>query len=238
MMEDISVLFSGGPDSTLAALYGLDMATRVHLLTFHHRLMSRTENHIGVVKELKETFGEQRIAYHEERIDSLFNKCYFTGILNRITKYRTFYIPWICGGCKMAMHASTIAYNRAHHIAITFDGAHEESAPYFPAQTETYIEVMKKLYQSYGMQYECPVYRVHGTDEKTEQYGLLSTPNTKREHVLFSTQHTCLVGLLIHAHARLYYRSLRGRNRMERIAGEFLQQMINDCRPFLPRIGE
>jgi len=234
MIKDISILFSGGPDSTLAALYALEKANRVHLLTFHHRLMSRTENHMGVVKELKEIFGEERIGYHEERIDSLFNKCYSTRMFKRIMKYRTFYIPWICGGCKMAMHASTIAYNKAHHILITFDGAHQESAPYFPAQTESYIEVMKKLYQSYGMQYECPIYHVNGTDEKTEQYGLLSTPNTKKERVFFSTQHTCLVGLLIHAHARLYYRPIRGKNRLRHIAGEFLEQMISDCRSFLP----
>ena len=45
---------------------------------------------------------------------------------------------------------------------------------------------------------------------------------TKKEHVYFSTQHSCYVGLVIHAHARLYYRPFRGRDRMRTLAGPFL----------------
>jgi len=234
MIKDISILFSGGPDSTLAALYALERADRVHLLTFHHRYMSSTEKHRKVVKELCVIFGDERIVEHVEHIDSLFKKFYFTKISKHITRYRTFYIPWICGACKMAMHAKTITYNRVHDISITYDGANLESAPYFPAQTENYIEVMKELHQSYGMQYECPVYHIWPTDEETEKYGLLSTKSTKKERVIFSTQHTCLIGYLIHAHSRLYYRPFRGKDRMRRLAGEFLGQMIKDCKPFLP----
>jgi len=236
MIKDISILFSGGPDSTLAALYALERANRVHLLTFHHRLMFRTENHKKVTKELRETFGDERIVDHEERIDMLFRNCYFTGMPKYIIRYRTLYIPWICGACKMAMHVKAIAYNRVHNISITYDGANIESAPYFPPQTENFIEVMKKLYQSYGMQYGCSVYNVGTTDKKVEKYGILSIKGTKKEHIFFSTQHTCFIGLLIHAHARLYYRPFRGKNRMRYLAEEFLRQMINDCKSVLPRV--
>jgi 7-cyano-7-deazaguanine synthase in queuosine biosynthesis len=234
MRKEISILFSGGPDSTLAVLYALERADRVHLLTFHHRYMSHTEKHRKVLTELRGIFGDQRIVEHLEHIDLLLKRFYFTGISKHIAKYRTFYIPWICGACKMAMHAKTIIYNRAHNISVTYDGANLESAPYFPAQTEDYIEVMKSLYQSHGMQYECPVYHTWATDVETEKYGMSSTKSTKRERVIFSTQHTCLIGYLIHAHSRLYYRPFRGKNRMRRLAGEFLGQMIEDCKSFLP----
>lgn len=234
MVKDISILFSGGPDSTLAALYALEQATRVHLITFHHFIMSRTENHKVVIEELRGVFGEERIVEHEERIDKLWKQCYFTEMTKHIARYRTFYIPWICGACKMAMHIKTISYNKAHQIYKTFDGANIESEPYFPPQSGNYIEVMKKLYKSYGMVYECPVYNATDTDNETEKYGLSSTKSTKKEHIFFSTQHSCHIGLLIHAHARLYYKPFRGKKRMACLAGEFLRQMINDCRHLLP----
>jgi len=233
VIKDISVLFSGGPDSTLAALYALEKANRVHLLTFQHRLMFWTEKPKRIIKELRNVFGKERIIEYDENIDNLFNTCYFTGMPRRIIRYRTFYIPWICGACKMAMHIKTLFYNSLHDISITYDGAHSESSLYFPAQTENYLEVMKELYQSYGMQYESPVYKVRATDKATEKYGILSTKNTKKEHVFYTTQFTCFIGLLVHVHARLYYRPFRGKDRMRYFAGEFLRQMIDDCKSFL-----
>lgn len=235
MRNAISILFSGGPDSTLAVLYALERADKVHLLTFHHALMQRTGNHRKVLEELRVVFGGDRVIAHEERIDSVFCRFYFAEMTRRITRYRTFYIPWICGACKMAMHVKAIAYNSMHRISVTYDGAHRESAPYFPPQTEEYIEVMKGLYQSHGMQYGCPVYDVEATDRQAREYGILSIEHTKKERVFFSTQHTCFIGLLLHAHARLYYRPFRGQHRMRRLAGAFLSRTIDDCIPFLPQ---
>lgn len=226
-MRQISILFSGGPDSTLAALYALERADRVHLLTFHHRLMSRVRNHRIVVEELRRRFGRERIVTYEEKIDALFNQCYFSGMQHEMARYRTFYVPWICGACKLAMHRRAIAYNRRRQILTVYDGANAESAPYFPAQTTEYIRVMREVYHSHGMEYECPVYDVVGTDKATEEFGMLSTRGTKGEHVYFSTQHSCHVGLLVHAHARLYYKPLRGRNRMKTLVGDFLGRMVD-----------
>jgi len=236
MIRDVSILFSGGPDSTLAALRALERSDRVHLHTFHHGLMGKIGKHRKVVKELKETFGDERILEHEEGIGTLFKKFYFTRMPRHMIRYRTFYIPWICGACKMAMHVKTIAYNLAHDITLVYDGAHVESSTYFPAQTETYIEVMKGLYRSYGMEYDCPIYHVGMTDKETEKYGITSTKDTKKEHIIFSTQHTCFVGLLIHAHSRLYYKPFRGKHRTRDMAGQFLRQMIDDCRLLLPKL--
>lgn len=236
-MADVSVLFSGGPDSTLAALRGLDEFSRVHLLTFHHRLMSRMGRHTVVTKELRRVYGSERVLEYGEDIDTLLKKCYFTGQSKLIARYRTFYVPWVCGACKMAMHLRAISYNMEHGVTTTYDGANIESAPYFPDQTQGYIEVMKEFYGLYGMRYECPVYYINGTDNRTEDYGILSTKKTKKEHVLFSTQHSCPVGLAVHLHARLWYVPFRGKERMCGLAGGFLTQMIGSCKSVLPEVG-
>jgi len=235
-MSDASILFSGGPDSTLAALYALEKFDRVHLLTYHHKLMYRTGRHITVVQEMRKIFGNDRIIGHEENIDPNYKICYFKDISKYIKKYRTYYIPWLCGACKMVMHFSTINYNRKFKISTTYDGANMESAPIFPAQTQEYISVIKDLYKSYKMEYECPIYEVTGTDKETEKFGLTTTKDTKKEHIFFSTQHSCFVGLLLHAHARFYYRPIRGRKRMSQISSIFLKEMIDNCRSLLPEV--
>ncbi len=230
-MKDISILFSGGPDSTLAALHALDECDRIHLLTYHHSLMSLMGKHNTVTQELQQKFGEDRVIAHEEEIGDLYKKTYWTQWSRRFPKYRTFYVPWMCGGCKLAMHWKTIQYNLKNEIGKTYDGASTESAPLFPAQTREYIDVMKTLYARYGMEYDAPIWAEGSTDEQCVQRGITSLKNTKKEHVVFSTQHSCMVGLAIHAHARFYYHPFHGRKRMSAIAGPFLREMIDLCCP-------
>jgi 7-cyano-7-deazaguanine synthase in queuosine biosynthesis len=225
-MSDVSVLFSGGPDSTLAVLRALEQADRVHLLTYHHGLMSRMGRHQAVTEELQERFGRERVVAHEEEIGSLYNALYRADWKKRLSRYRTFYVPWLCGACKLAMHCRTIDYNRQHGIETTFDGANKESSPLFPAQTREYITVMQEWYVRHGMHYDAPIFDEEQTDVQCEAQGMITMRETKKEHVYFSTQHSCYVGLVIHAHARLYYRPLRGKDRMRSIAGPFLTEAI------------
>jgi len=222
----ISVLFSGGPDSTLAALYALEKTEKVHLLTYHHKWMGKIGKHLKVVDELKRVFGDDRIILEEKQIDKPFIEYYTSNFFRKLPRYRTFFFPWLCGACKMAMHVETIKYNKKHNLSITYDGANVESSGLFPAQMKSYIDTMARFYQFHGMKYENPVYEVERTDIETEKYGLISTKNTKKEHVVFSTQHTCLIGLVIHAHGRLYYKPFRGKNRTEKLAGKFLQETL------------
>jgi 7-cyano-7-deazaguanine synthase in queuosine biosynthesis len=235
MINGISILFSGGADSTLAALIALERAEHIHLLTFHQSTMGKIGKHRKVVREMRQIFGEDRIRVHEENIDTLFKRFYTTGMTNRIFRYRTFYIPWICGACKLAMHIAAIRYNHTHNLRITYDGANFQSAPYFVDQTVPYIEVIKRLYQSYNMEYDCPVMNVVSSDRETTKYGLSITANTKRQHVIYTTQHTCLNGLLVHAHARLYYRLFRGKSRTGLLGAKFLMEVLDECKSLIPR---
>ena len=57
MLKGISILFSGGPDSTLAALIALERAEKVHLLTFHHNKMGKIGKHRLVVDEILRNEG-------------------------------------------------------------------------------------------------------------------------------------------------------------------------------------
>jgi 7-cyano-7-deazaguanine synthase in queuosine biosynthesis len=227
MINGISVLFSGGPDSTLAALIALERAEKVHLLTFHHNKMGKIGKHHLVVEEMRTLFGKERVIAYEADTNDLFNKFYLNDFLKKIARYRTFYIPWICGACKLAMYSLAIEYNLKNGIKALYDGANEESNPFFVDQTENYINIMKEFFKKeYGMVYDCPVYKFKDTDKETERYGLKTTKDTKKEHFVFSTQHTCLNGVLVHIHSRMYYRIFRGKKRMEKLGGQFLKETL------------
>ena len=235
MKNDISILFSGGPDSTLAALKALDKADTVHLLTFHHKKMGKIGKHRKTSEELKKIFGNERVKTYEGDINNFFNKFYINNFKKNIVKYRSFYIPWICGACKLSMHLCAIQYNLKNNIKITYDGANKESAPYFMDQTIPYINVIKEFYKNkYDMIYDCPVFVIIDTDKQTEKYGVNCLINTKKEHFIFSTQHTCLNGVLVHLHSRLYYRPFRGKKRTENLSAEFLKNTINNCINLFP----
>jgi hypothetical protein len=183
-----------------------------------------------VTEELRKRFGQERVVAHEGDTDALFHRFYTSAMPHRLARYRTFFIPWICGACKLAMHISAIRYNRDHGISTTYDGGNVESSPYFVDQMKPYIECMKEFYASLGMRYDCPVYDVAATDRETEKYGMTSTKDTKKEHIIFSTQHTCVNGLYVHAHARLYYRPFRGKHRTRDLGGRMLRELLDDCR--------
>lgn len=239
-MKEIAVLFSGGPDSTLAALYALQKANRVHLITYHHRLMSHDKLISGkpkssaVVQELTKNYGRSRIVVFNQDIWELFKKIYFHNIFIFLQNYGSYCIPWICGACKLAMHIKTIEYNLEHNIKITYDGANKESATVFPAQSTSYIETMQRLYKSFGMIYETPVYDMEGTDIKTEKFGMKSCKGTKQEHVFFSTQHSCVSGLLLHLHSRLYYKLMRKSSLFEELTSKVLSSKIDELKTLLP----
>lgn len=235
MENGISILFSGGPDSTLAALKALERAKTVHLLTFHNKRMKKVGKHRIVTEELKKIYGENRVIGFEEDSGKLFNTFYYEALRNKLGRYRTFSIPWICGACKLAMHSLAIKYNIENGIYTTYDGANYESNPYFVDQTKSYINVMKNFYGKYGMVYDCPVYDIKDTDKETEKYGLIKTKDTKAEHFVFSTQHTCMSGVYVHLHSRLYYHPFRGKKRAERLAEKFLSETLENFKTFFPK---
>jgi hypothetical protein len=86
------------------------------------------------------------------------------------------------------------------------------------------------------MEYDCPVYNIDNTDMESEKYGLMTIKDTKKEHFVFSTQHTCYNGIYVHIHSRLYYRLFRGKKRTEKLGGEFLKHIINKNKSLFPKI--
>jgi hypothetical protein len=222
----IAVLFSGGSDSTMAAVLAARRAESVHLISYSHPLMFFHEKIDINIPRLKEKFPETSFEVHRENVTRLYRRLYFRGFLRSLARRGTMLVPHLCGACKLAMHYATVAYCQAHGIANVYCGAHEESARVFPAQMESVIEDTQRMYARHGITYESPVYRGGRTDRTLHDLGLIDDPKMKDQHLFYTTQHTCPVGALVHVYSRLHQAGGRGRENYQRTAHAMVRELI------------
>ena len=106
-MKEIAVLYSGGTDSTCAAVLMLEQFECLHLLTYERFGLFHTENIGTNVKALREKFGEQRIKHIFINIDKLFKEVSYAKYWQTLINFG-FLMLTTCGLCKLAMHIRTV----------------------------------------------------------------------------------------------------------------------------------
>lgn len=222
----IAVLFSGGCDSTLAAVLATRTAENVHLVTYAHPFMFFHEKIDINIRRLREEFPGTGFEVHRETVTRLYRRLYFHRYVATLARHRSMLVPHACGACKLAMHYATVAYCRARGIGHVYCGAHEESSRVFPAQMEPVIGDMKRMYARHGITYEAPVYRAGRTDRTLYELGLIDNPRMKDQHLFYSTQHTCPLGALVHIYSRLYYTKVWGHERYQRTAHTMVRELM------------
>jgi len=226
--DNIVVLFSGGSDSTLAAALAADQFKRIHLVTYSHAFMAFHEKIEINVKRLKKHYPENEFIRHHHSINPLFKRLYFKNYLFYFRRFGTMIVPWICGACKLAMHVETIKYCKKRNLRHVSCGANRESSGIFPAQMKPVIEQFKKLYERHGIEYRTPVYQLERTDRLLLDMGIVKEENLKDQHLFYTTQHTCPLGILLHAHSRLYYTRIHGLKRYREKAARMMREKILD----------
>jgi PP-loop superfamily ATP-utilizing enzyme len=126
MNEDsISLMFSGGIDSTNAAIKLSEEYDKVHLLTYcngygHFYLENSKKRAI----ELNNKF-QNKFIHHLIPIGDIFNKMIVATLLKDYKEFKSGFI-W-CMGCKMAMHTRSIIYNLENNIKYMSDGSSQDS---------------------------------------------------------------------------------------------------------------
>ena len=106
--QEISLMFSGGIDSTATAIALSEHYDRVHLVTYKngygHYYHHRTEQRVN---ELNDKLGN-RFTYSLISTKSYFDQILVNSVLKDYKKYRSGFI-WFMG-CKMAMHMRSAIY--------------------------------------------------------------------------------------------------------------------------------
>ena len=240
-MDEVSVLFSGGSDSTLAVARVCERFERVHLLTYQHSAMFFVDKSQVNVERLRRKFGEDKFTHKIIDIDDLFQSILYGNPTQRfsdIRKYGTYLSACFCGACKLAMHTRTITYNLRNKIQFSCDGSNKGSVPYFP--DAVCKEELKNFYARFGIGYNNPIWEYDGktlrSDEALFRLGITPRKEVKfpAEIQVFSTQHSCLDGFH-HIYVRGYYLLRYGAEAFKRASAAYYKDKMEICGNYIEK---
>ena len=185
--RSVCVQFSGGSDSSLTAYRMAQEFDRVHLLTFKHFGQKNIENSrmsFGVLNEKFPGKFQHQIINVSELFSTIYNRNYFKNLI----RYKTLQLQFICFACQASFHIKTIAYCKKNDILDVRDGSNTEYEEASPMQIKIVKEEIRKLYASYGILHDSPVYNEHESsrsDYQLFQLGLRNRPDIKDDDELY-----------------------------------------------------
>ena len=175
----VSLLYSGGCDSTLSASLLARQFQEIHLITFKHYF---TWN----VRRSKINAAKLQARFKDVKFRRVFLNS--TALFLRLQKdiykdwsgnrYLTFFA---CGACKLAMHTQLIVYNLLHDVPFASSGASHTMAM-FPAQTRGGKEALEQFYKEHGITLLSPVYDLEDVDKTAVREGVFEERHLKTYH--------------------------------------------------------
>lgn len=157
--NQVSLMFSGGIDSMYCALKLASKYESVHLLNYsngygHMFLNESKKRYLSLIKGGK---NEEKYVFSYASIKKLFNKVLIDTLDKDMEKYSSAFI-W-CMGCKLSMHAETIAYDIINGIKRSTDGSSYETRE-MVEQSPFSISLIKKMYSKYGIDFSPESYKI------------------------------------------------------------------------------
>lgn len=230
-----SVLFSGGTDSTLAAVSLLEQADRVTLLTCDPGFVHGIEKSRVNARVLREHFGSARVRHRILDARPAI-RAVFTGDLRRdVASYGFHMAALTCLGCRLAMHTAMIIHNLLEGIAFVADGSIRGQASSSEQLTSTLARNRGFYRERFGLVSLSPIYDEDASDRALHDLGLRGQKDLKRQFILFDTQATCPMGVPADVYARVFYGRAMGQTR-ERNAERYchakyplMERFIESC---------
>lgn len=232
--HEVSVLFSGGSDSTLTASILSERFKHVHLLTYRHAAIRAEDKCLKSVEKLRDAHGHDRFSHQIIDVSALMKKIYLKPLATDLKNYGTYALPMCCGSCRLSMHIATIQYNQKHQIKFAADGSNQELSNLFPEQMKSSLALYRDLYKRFGIRYGNPVFRVNRSDHVLFDRGVTHKRDYKTEHVVYSNQHSCAAGVLLYGYTLGISLPVKGKSSDEAIASKYLAEKIEKYAiPFL-----
>lgn len=208
-----AVLFSGGTDSTLAAVQMLDEFERVTLLTFDPGFIFFLERTRVHSEKLREHFGTGRVEHRILRIQDWIGAVLGHAPGEDLKEYGFNMTTLVCLGCRLSMHAAAIAWCLQHEVPYLADGSIRGQSS-VPEQMESVIRRNRRFYaEVYGIHHFSPIYEEQESDVRLEQIGVASRTRLKKQFILYDTQGTCAFGVPADVYGKLFYGRLVGKQR-------------------------
>ena len=166
--EEAVLLFSGGRDSSLAAVRLIEMGYEIHLLTFDNGAIEGIARSNLRLSEFNEKIKKKIVTRKIINCKELFKKIALLDIEKDIESFKT---NLVCMGCKMAMHTISLNYCLKNDIKVIADG-YTYYQREWPEQMPKAIEEIRKFHSKYGIQYINPVYDIKSKENAKEKLAL------------------------------------------------------------------
>jgi hypothetical protein len=208
--DQATVLFSGGTDSTLAAVRMLDECRKVTLLTLDPGFVFFIENSTKHAEALRRAFGADRVLHHILPIRGEIREVLFGDTRRDLGRYGFDMTALVCMGCRLSMHTRAIIHNLENGIPLLADGSIQKQDA-IPEQRSSVLSSNRELYlERYGIRHVSPIYEEDRSDLRLEELGIARRRGLKKQFIFFDTQATCPFGVTADVYARMFYKPLMG----------------------------
>ena len=233
--KEVSLLFSGGWDSTLAAFKLAETFKKVHLLTFYFSNSDFVERSEVNANKLKDGFGREKIIHSIIDFDPLREKLFHGTWKQDLKKYGLFLINCECVACRIAMFARTIIYNLENSIPYCASGETQVVPPSLvPGLIDEHLKFKDKLCSDYGITHLTPVYYEKNPHYRLFELGFIDKKVEHRkfpyEYLFHKAQPTCYVGPMSVIFNMFYYIPYRGGKAFKDKSIEYFIEKTNDAR--------
>ncbi len=220
----IALMFSGGLDSSAAALSLAPRHRELHLLTyangFGHFGQQRSRNRVAAIRQaLGQQVGE-RIHHSVLSTRDLMQRLVVDTAARDFASFRSGFI-W-CMGCKLAMHARSAAYCQEHGITTMADGSNSGTDE-MVEQSLLSLSMVRAFYAGFGIDFITPVYE-QSRDESREildRAGMKAGIKVLDRHL--GVQPTCVAGELYYLPYLLFNKRVKHE---DKVVGRYIREKL------------
>ena len=229
-VREVAVHYSGGADSTLAAIMAAQRFETVHLLTFCHPFIRERERSEVNAEKLTRIFGSDVIVHRFVDATDALDDIMFGDYLRDLRKYGTFLTADPCLACKLSFDTEAIRYACENDIRLVVDGS-DLRVPFQLSQGhEGMLELRRQFYLEYGIDFRHPVGGLQDTTDELFLFGLRSTPAC----MIYAHQPGCIGNDLLGAiYKRFYFLPRYGMEGLTSFANKWAPEKIAACKQLL-----
>lgn len=201
-MKELAMRFSGGKDSTLAALQLAPDYDKVHLLTFTHGMIVGTEKSGLNIPKMEQALGVRDRFVHEIiDIEPLIKHFYHgKGYVSDVRKYGTLARAPMCTACDFSMFFQTIIYCVQNGIHAASDGGNKSE--FAGLADEWAFEPIQRWAKRHDVEWVFPVWDDPRCDITLLKEGLKG----ELPVLMTGSEGSCVgVGLFANIHLRCYF---------------------------------
>lgn len=185
---EVGVQYSGGCDSTLAAMLAARYFRKVHLLNFYHPFIREKERSEFNANKMIAMFGKEKVKYARIDTTDTFTRILFGNYFGDLAKFKTFVVGVGCLACKISFDVHIIKYAMEHNIQLVLDGADLSVKSQLSQGDEGILKARHEFYSEHGIEFKHPAARFENNPHEMFVLGMEANP----PQIMYAEQPECI----------------------------------------------